>query len=154
MRIGPIQLAGVSPAMQAKVNTLVDGQTGNEFDTENTAIGLKHAFEDLYQDQGYAAVEVEVSQIDPPVSSQMKPSRSLLRSLSRKAESTSSVRSPIRPTHWFRALKFRRFWQNTRPVPEDRSICFSSPSTTPIMPGAISIAPSFRSLRSTKPRTS
>ena len=61
VRIGPIQLAGVSPAMQAKANTLVDGQTGNEFDTENTAIGLQHAFEDLYQDQGYAAVEVDVS---------------------------------------------------------------------------------------------
>ena len=67
VRIGPIQLAGVSPAMQAKVNTLVNGQTGNEFDTENTAIGLQRSFEDLYQDQGYAAVKVEVSKIDPPV---------------------------------------------------------------------------------------
>lgn len=67
VRIGAIQLAGVSPAMQAKVNTLVDGQTGNEFDTENTAIGLQRAFEDLYQDQGYAAVEVNVNEIDPPV---------------------------------------------------------------------------------------
>jgi outer membrane protein assembly factor BamA len=65
--IGTIRLTGVSPAMQAKVNTLVEGQTGNEFDTENTAIGLEHAFEDLYQDQGYAAVEVNVSEIDPPV---------------------------------------------------------------------------------------
>ena len=67
VRIGPIQLAGVSPAMQAKVNSLVNGQTGNEFDTENTAIGLQRSFEDLYQDQGYAAVKVEVSKIDPPV---------------------------------------------------------------------------------------
>jgi len=67
VRIGPIQQAGVSPAMQAKVNTLVNGQTGNEFDTENTAIGLERSFEDLYQDQGYAAVKVEVSQIDPPI---------------------------------------------------------------------------------------
>jgi outer membrane protein assembly factor BamA len=67
VRIGPIQLSGVSPAMQAKVNTLVAGQTGNAFDTENTAIGLQHAFEDLYQDQGYAAVEVAVTQIDPPI---------------------------------------------------------------------------------------
>src|SRR5208282_3942577 len=41
VRIGAIQLAGVSPAMQAKANTLVEGQTGNEFDTENTAIGLE-----------------------------------------------------------------------------------------------------------------
>ena len=67
VRIGAIQLAGVSPAMQAKVRTLVEGQTENEFDTDNTAIGLQRSFEDLYQDQGYAAVEVEVSEIDPPV---------------------------------------------------------------------------------------
>jgi outer membrane protein insertion porin family len=67
VRIGPIQLSGVSPAMQASANTLVAGQTGNAFDTENTAIGLQHAFEDLYQDQGYAAVEVAVTQIAPPI---------------------------------------------------------------------------------------
>jgi outer membrane protein insertion porin family len=67
VRIGPIQLSGVSPAMQAKANVLVAGQTGNAFDTENSAIGLQHAFEDLYQGQGYAAVEVAVTQVDPPV---------------------------------------------------------------------------------------
>ncbi len=65
VRIGTIRLSGVSPAMQAKVNVLVSGQAGNSFDTENSAIGLKHAFEDLYQDQGYAAVEVAVTEIDP-----------------------------------------------------------------------------------------
>ena len=67
VRIGQIQLGGVSPAMQAKVNTLVEGQTGNEFDTENTVAGLERSFEDLYQDQGYAAVKVEVGEIDLPV---------------------------------------------------------------------------------------
>jgi len=67
VRIGQIQLTGVSPAMQTKVNTLVDGQTGNEFDTENTLAGLQRSFEDLYQGQGYAAVKVGVSEIDPPV---------------------------------------------------------------------------------------
>jgi outer membrane protein assembly factor BamA len=67
VRIGTIQLSGVSPAMQAGANTLVAGQTGSAFDTENTAIGLKHAFEDLYQNRGYAAVQVAVTQIDPPV---------------------------------------------------------------------------------------
>jgi outer membrane protein assembly factor BamA len=66
VRIGPIQISGASPAMQAKVHVLVSGEMGNAFDTENSAIGLKNAFEDLYQDQGYAAVEVEVAQIDPP----------------------------------------------------------------------------------------
>jgi outer membrane protein assembly factor BamA len=67
VRIGPIRLSGVSPAIEARANTLVAGQTGNAFDTENTAVGLKHAFEDLYQDQGYAAVQVTVTQIDPPI---------------------------------------------------------------------------------------
>jgi outer membrane protein assembly factor BamA len=65
VRIGHIQLAGVSPAMQAKANLLVSGQAGNSFDTENTAIGLQHAFEDLYHDQDYAAVRVDVARTDP-----------------------------------------------------------------------------------------
>ncbi len=67
VRIGPIQLSGVSAAMQARVDGLAAGQTGNAFDTENSTIGLQHAFEDLYQDQGYAAVQVDVSQIEPPI---------------------------------------------------------------------------------------
>jgi outer membrane protein assembly factor BamA len=65
VHIGRIQLAGISPAMQAKATLLASGQTGNGFDTENTAIGLQHAFEDLYKDQGYAAVQVDVTQVDP-----------------------------------------------------------------------------------------
>jgi outer membrane protein assembly factor BamA len=65
VRIGRIQLAGISPAMQAKASLLASGQAGNSFDTENTAIGLHHAFEDLYQDQGYAAVQVDVARADP-----------------------------------------------------------------------------------------
>jgi outer membrane protein assembly factor BamA len=67
VRIGPIQLSGVSAAMQVKADGLAAGQTGNAFDTENSAIGLQHAFEDLYQDQGYAAVEVAVTEIEPPI---------------------------------------------------------------------------------------
>ena len=77
VRIGSVQLAGVSAPMQAKVNALVAGQTGSEFDTENSAIGLQHAFEDLYQDQGYAAVQVDVKQIDPPVVSGLSPDQSV-----------------------------------------------------------------------------
>ncbi len=65
VHIGRIQLAGVSPAMQAKAGLLAAGQSGNSFDTENTAIGLQHVFEDLYHDQGYAAVAVDVAQADP-----------------------------------------------------------------------------------------
>jgi len=67
VHIGRIQLAGISPAMQAKASLLASGQTGNSFDTENTAAGLQRAFEDLYQDQGYAAVHVDVAQVDPPI---------------------------------------------------------------------------------------
>ena len=67
VRIGRIQLSGVSPAMQAKVDVVASGQTGNGFATGNSAIGLQHAFEELYQDQGYAAVEVDVAQGDPLV---------------------------------------------------------------------------------------
>ena len=70
VRIGPIQLIGVSSPMQAKANGFVGSQTGNAFDTENTAIGLRHGFEDLYQDQGYAAVHVEVAQVDPLIVSE------------------------------------------------------------------------------------
>ena len=70
VRIGNIQLSGVSAAMQAKANGLVISQTGNTFDTENSVLGLERAFEDLYQDQGYAAVEVGVTQIDPPIVSE------------------------------------------------------------------------------------
>jgi outer membrane protein assembly factor BamA len=55
--------------MKARANTLVAGETGNAFDTENTAIGLQHAFEDLYQDQGYAAIQVAVTQVEPPITS-------------------------------------------------------------------------------------
>ncbi len=67
VHIGRIQLSGISPAMQAKASLLASGQTGNDFDTENTTIGLKRAFEDLYQDQGYAAVQVDVVQADAPI---------------------------------------------------------------------------------------
>jgi outer membrane protein insertion porin family len=67
VNIGRIELADVSPAMQAKASLLASGQTGNSFDTENTAIGLQHVFEDLYQDRGYAAVQVDVAQAGSPI---------------------------------------------------------------------------------------
>jgi len=44
VHIGRIQLAGISPVMQAKASLLAIGQTGNSFDTENTVIGLQRAF--------------------------------------------------------------------------------------------------------------
>ena len=65
VHIGRIQLVGVSPAQQTKARLLASGQSGNSFDTENTAIGLHHIFEDLYQDLGYAAVQIDVAPADP-----------------------------------------------------------------------------------------
>lgn len=70
VRIGRIQLAGVSPAMSGKASLLASGQTGNNYDTENTARGLQHAFEDLYHDEGYAAVKIDVAQATPFVVSE------------------------------------------------------------------------------------
>jgi outer membrane protein assembly factor BamA len=64
VHIGAIQFVGVSPTMQAKASLLAGGQTGNSFDTENSAKGLHRIFEDLYEDQGYAAVQVDVAQAD------------------------------------------------------------------------------------------
>jgi outer membrane protein assembly factor BamA len=66
VKIGPLQLTGVSAAMQGKVASLTAGQAGAPFDTENTAPGLEHAFLDLYQDQGYLAATVSVAQLDLP----------------------------------------------------------------------------------------
>ncbi len=154
VRIGAIQLSGVSAAMQARADGLVAGQTGNEFDTENSAIGLQHAFEDLYQDQGYAAVEVEVAEIEPLMVTDQAveiPYKIAIR------EGGVYKLGAIRLsglTRWFPARRFRRSCPNIRLAPEGRSTCFSSPSATPIMPGAISIAPVTPHPPSTRPRTS
>lgn len=64
VRIGRVQLSGVSPAMQARASQLAGQQTGVSFDTESTAKGIQRVFEDLYHDQGYAAAQVEVAQLD------------------------------------------------------------------------------------------
>lgn len=63
VHIGRIQLSGISPAMQAKASQLASQQTEVSFDTENSATGLQRVFENLYHDQGYAAVQVNVVQL-------------------------------------------------------------------------------------------
>ena len=67
VHIGKIQLSGVSSVMQPKAVLVAVGQMGNDFDTENSALGLRHAYEDLYQDLGYAAVQIDVAQLDPVI---------------------------------------------------------------------------------------
>jgi outer membrane protein assembly factor BamA len=64
VRIGRIQLVGVSPAMQAAASLLASAQSGSSFDTDYSAKGLQRVFEDLYQDRGYAAVQVDVARTD------------------------------------------------------------------------------------------
>ncbi|HEV2133512.1 MAG TPA: hypothetical protein VGR47_04560 [Terracidiphilus sp.] len=64
VHIGRIQLSGVSPAMEAKASQLASQETGTSFDTENSATGIQRVFENLYHDQGYAAVQVGVVQRD------------------------------------------------------------------------------------------
>jgi outer membrane protein assembly factor BamA len=64
VHIGRIQLSGISAPMEAKASQLASQETGTSFDTENSATGLQRVFENLYHDQGYAAVQVEVVQRD------------------------------------------------------------------------------------------
>jgi len=101
--------------MQAKASVLASSQTGNAFDTENTAIGLKHAFEDLYQDLGYAAVKVDVTQIEPPVISAQTVEIPFAVAISEGGVYKLGA-IDYRLTRWFRARRCRRCWPNIRLV--------------------------------------
>ena len=70
VRIGQLQLSGVSVAMRAQALTLVGSLTGSPFDTDNSAVGIEHAFHDLYQDQGYLAAQISLTPAAPVVSAQ------------------------------------------------------------------------------------
>ena len=67
VRVGAIQLQGVSPAMQAKVKPVADRAVGTPFDTENASANLEHAFQSFYADAGYAAVKVHAARSGDPV---------------------------------------------------------------------------------------
>jgi len=67
VRIGSIQLQGVSAAMQGKVKRVADQSTGSAFDTENSSANLEHTFQSLYADEGYAAVRVHAARSGDPV---------------------------------------------------------------------------------------
>ena len=116
VRIGPSSLPAFRPPCRPRPTVLVASQTGNAFDTENTAIGLRARLRRSLPGSGLCGREVEVTRDRSSRSCPIKPSIYLSRSRSRKAESTSSARSTIRPTRWFRALKSTRLWQDTRPV--------------------------------------
>jgi outer membrane protein assembly factor BamA len=67
IRVGALQLQGVSPAMIARVNAIADKQTGTPFDTSNSAANLEHAFSSFYSEDGYAAVKVHAARSGDPV---------------------------------------------------------------------------------------
>jgi outer membrane protein assembly factor BamA len=67
IRIGTLQLQGVSAAMMDRVKTIADKQTGTPFDTSNSAPNLEHAFTSFYSDDGYAAVKVHADRSGDPV---------------------------------------------------------------------------------------
>ncbi len=60
VRVGTIQLDGVSPAMQPGIKSVAQKEIGKPFDTENTEKSLERAFELFYTEEGYAAVKVQV----------------------------------------------------------------------------------------------
>lgn len=67
VRVGTIQVQGVSPAMAARVKVVADKSQGSPFDTANSQINLEHAFSTFYADEGYAAVQVHATRSGDPV---------------------------------------------------------------------------------------
>lgn len=67
IRIGALQLQGVSPAMMSRVNAIAEKQKGAPFDTSNSAANLEHAFSSFYSEDGYAAVKVHAVRSGDPV---------------------------------------------------------------------------------------
>jgi outer membrane protein assembly factor BamA len=67
VRVGALSIEGVSRAMLAKVQAIVNRTANAPFDTENTAQNLEHTFASLYEDEGYAAVKVHATRSGDPV---------------------------------------------------------------------------------------
>lgn len=65
--IGNVALEGVSAQFEPSVRRAVDEASKNPFDTENSAASLGEAVEQVYHDQGYAAVKVTVARAGAPV---------------------------------------------------------------------------------------
>jgi outer membrane protein assembly factor BamA len=71
VRVGEIHLQGVSPEMQAKVKSIADRAMKTDYNTDNAAGNIEHAFALFYSDEGYAAVKVHAEKLgDPVVSSE------------------------------------------------------------------------------------
>ena len=67
VRVGALELQGVSASMMARVKNVADHATGTAFDTTNSATNLEHTFATFYADDGYAAVKVHAARAADPV---------------------------------------------------------------------------------------
>jgi outer membrane protein insertion porin family len=67
VRVGPIDLKGVSSAMQDQIKRVVDHAVGAPYDAANSAKNLEDAFALFYADQGYAAVKAHAERAGNPV---------------------------------------------------------------------------------------
>ena len=67
VRIGKIQLEGVSPGMQAKMQPILKEAAEQSFDSANSAANLENVLHSFYQDQGYAAVTVHAVRSGDPI---------------------------------------------------------------------------------------
>lgn len=71
VRVGEIHLKGISPELQAKVKLVAGRAMKTDYDTENAAGNIEHAFALFYSDEGYPAVKVHAERLgDPVVSSE------------------------------------------------------------------------------------
>ena len=71
VKLGEIHLEGVSPELQAIVKLVADRTKRTDYDTENAAGNIEHAFALFYSDEGYPAVKVHAERLgDPVVSSE------------------------------------------------------------------------------------
>jgi outer membrane protein assembly factor BamA len=61
VKVGAIELRGVSPEMAGKIKRVADRATGTPYSTDNSTANLEHAFNSFYADEGYAAVKVTVA---------------------------------------------------------------------------------------------
>jgi outer membrane protein assembly factor BamA len=63
VKLGEIHLKGVSPGLQAKGEVVASRAMKTDYDTENAAGNIEHAFALFYSDEGYPAVKVHAEQM-------------------------------------------------------------------------------------------
>jgi outer membrane protein assembly factor BamA len=61
VKVGTIEVRGVSPELAGRIKRVADRAAGTPFFTDTSAANLEHAFSSFYADEGYAAVKVQVA---------------------------------------------------------------------------------------------